>query len=516
MYLNGYQPLAKARLVSGFTFGFHINSFSLSTVTSHKNLKSARMLPNVVESKIAKEVELGRYSGPYHVSPYESSIISPVGVREKKVPGEYRLIHNLSYPYDESSVNASIPREFAQVKYASIDHAVKHILDKGRYCFLAKSDIKSAFRIIPVHPDDRHLLGILWNDCYYYDNCLPMGCSSSCQLFEDFSTALHWIMEQHLPEVDIVHVLDDFLFITNNYDSCLAALETFTMICKDIGVPLAPEKTVGPEQILPFLGIQLDTVSMAYSLPDDKVNKLLTLLEEFLDTKSVTLVKLQSLCGVLNFACGVVAPARAFTRRLYDLTIGVAKPFYKVKITRDVKKDLCVWRDFIKIHNHRTFFLDYIWLSSDHLHLYTDAASTIGFGGVFGHKWFKGLWSSSCLGLNIALLEIYPICLALHLWSHQLSDKCLMIHTDNIAVVSIINTSTSKDPTIMIVVRKLVLICMQFNIMIKACHIAGRLNLISDFISRDQVQKARQVDPLLEQDPIHVPSKWMLDRWLTE
>ena len=175
-YLDGYQSVAKAKLVSGFTYGFHINSMSLSNVVSHKNLKSARLLPHVVDSKVAKEVELGRYSGPYKVSPYESSIVSPLGVREKKTPGEYRLIHNLSYPYDETSVNASIPREFAQVKYASIDHAVKLILDKGRYCFLAKSDIKSAFRIIPVHPDDRHLLGVFWNGCYYYDNCLPMDC----------------------------------------------------------------------------------------------------------------------------------------------------------------------------------------------------------------------------------------------------------------------------------------------------------------------------------------------------
>ena len=107
-----------------------------------------------------------------------------MGIREKKTPGEYRVIHNLSYPYDETSVNAAIPREHATVQYATISDAIKHINHHGRACFLAKTDIKSAFRLLPIHPDDRHLLGLKWDGLYYFDNCLPMGCASSCKLFE--------------------------------------------------------------------------------------------------------------------------------------------------------------------------------------------------------------------------------------------------------------------------------------------------------------------------------------------
>lgn len=60
---------------------------------------------------------------------------------------------------------------------------------------MAKTDIEDAFRVIPIHPADYYLLGFTWEGQYYYDKCLPMGASSSCQIFESFSSALQWVME---------------------------------------------------------------------------------------------------------------------------------------------------------------------------------------------------------------------------------------------------------------------------------------------------------------------------------
>jgi len=38
-----------------------------------------------------------------------------------------------------------------------------------------------------------------------------MGCSSACQIFERFSTALEWIGKRYMPEEVIIHILDHFL-----------------------------------------------------------------------------------------------------------------------------------------------------------------------------------------------------------------------------------------------------------------------------------------------------------------
>ena len=44
-------------------------------------------------------------------------------------------------------------------------------LDGG--CYLAKTDIQSAFRTIPIHPKDYHLLGMRWEGRYYFERCPP-------------------------------------------------------------------------------------------------------------------------------------------------------------------------------------------------------------------------------------------------------------------------------------------------------------------------------------------------------
>ena len=75
------------------------------------------------------------------------------------------------------------------------------------------ADIKSAFRIIPINPSDYHLLGFTMGKQYFYDRCLPMGCSVSCKLFVDFSCAIQWILQRSFNVLTMSHILNDFNFL---------------------------------------------------------------------------------------------------------------------------------------------------------------------------------------------------------------------------------------------------------------------------------------------------------------
>ena len=513
MYLNGYNKVFRNYLVSGFKNGFSLQNESFTSNDSDKVLSSAKLRPDIVDKKLHKELLSGRLSGPFDISPYSDPVFSPLGLVPKKMPGEYRVIHHLSYP-PGTSINDGIPRSEATVKYTSIGQAIKYIVSFGPNCYLAKSDIQSAFRIIPISPSDYHLLGFKWKNQCYFDRCLPMGASSSCAIFERFSSAIEWIVKNFISNTVVLHVLDDFLFISPNLNDCQSSLRIFLRLCSEIGIPISDEKTVGPYQILPFLGIQLNTITMSASLPPDKILKFGRLIVQFLSSSSVTLKELQSLNGMLNFACGIIVPARAFCRRLYNLSQGLTKSYYKVKITKAVKADLQVWKMFLLEYNNKTFFLDYKWLRSDILKLETDAASTIGFGARFGSKWFAGVWDKKCLRLNIALLELYPIYIALVIWVQFFSNKCINILSDNMSVVHILNNFTSKEDNIMIILRLLVLHCMKNNILIRSTHICGRENKIPDMLSRQQVQQALELDQLLEKEPTLVPLHLQLQKLL--
>ena len=130
------------------------------------------------------------------------------------------------------------------------------------------------------------------------------------------------------------------------------------MLCSYPGIPMAPEKTVGPSTTLAFAGIELDTVLMEARLPQEKLDKCRELLSAFLRRRKVTLQEIQSLTGLLNFACKIIVPGRAFLRRLIDLTIGVQKPHFLIRLSREVKQDLLVWQSFLAGFNGRSFFSD--------------------------------------------------------------------------------------------------------------------------------------------------------------
>lgn len=100
---------------------------------------------------------------------------------------------------------------------------------------------------------------------------------------------------------------------------------SFYQLAQDIGLPIKSSKTVLPTTTLTFLGLELDTEKFEIRLPQDK---LVSLREEVLklkSQKSATMKQLQSLIGMLNFACKVGPPGRIFLRRLIDLTVGLKK-----------------------------------------------------------------------------------------------------------------------------------------------------------------------------------------------
>jgi hypothetical protein len=111
-----------------------------------------------------------------------------------------------------------------------------------------------------------------------------------------------------------IYILDDYLMVALTFHQCRINLDRFLSRCAYLGVAMPPEKTVGPENILACTGIVINTLRTEASLPADKTSKCKTLISTFLRRKKVTLRKIQSLIGLLNFPCSAVVPGRAFSR----------------------------------------------------------------------------------------------------------------------------------------------------------------------------------------------------------
>ena len=89
-----------------------------------------------------------------------------MGVIPKASSGSWRLITDLSSPLDVS-VNDGIQSKYCSLSYVTVDEIASQALNLGRGTLMAKADIKSAYHLVPVHPDDRPLLAIRWRDAIF-------------------------------------------------------------------------------------------------------------------------------------------------------------------------------------------------------------------------------------------------------------------------------------------------------------------------------------------------------------
>ena len=120
-----------------------------SQVMHPSKSKTITLNPSAALNKINKEVAADRFYGPSKYEPIENLIISPIGLREKKVKGTFRLIHNLSYPRKSHSVNSGIPKELCWVKYESFDRAIQLVQKAGWKAEISKLDIAQALSLLP-------------------------------------------------------------------------------------------------------------------------------------------------------------------------------------------------------------------------------------------------------------------------------------------------------------------------------------------------------------------------------
>ena len=294
---------------------------------------------------------------------------------------------------------------------------------------MAKIDIESAYRLIPVHPEDRFLLGVNWRDQVYIDPMLPFGLRSAPKIFNAVADALEWCLRADVIR-HVFHYLHDFVVLgAPGSDERSRALEKLRSRCTELGIPLAAHKCEGPSTKITFLGIVIDTSVGELSLPAEKLNHLRDLLEDWGDRKSCSLKDLESLIGYLNHACKVIRPGRSFLRRMIDLLHRTHNKYHPIRLNRDFRSDLQWWRHFAAGWNGTS----YIATSSTSC-FSSDASGNWGCGAWHSHLWFQWKWGTVSIQLPIVVKELLPILLAAIVWGRLWHVQKVLCYCDNQAV----------------------------------------------------------------------------------
>ena len=413
------------------------------------------------------------------------------------------------------SVNSCTPREDCSVRYNDLDSAIMNCLRVSeeafeltgeRVVFLGKTDLSMAFRVLPMKISCICWLVFKAEDPrdgkfkYFVDKCLPFGASISCAHYQRFSNSLRHLVEVRTGRKSITNYLDDFLFAAIAKMLCDFMIRSFLQLCADLCIPVAIEKTEWGTTLMVFLGILLDGKRLLLSLPLEKRDKALRLLNDLTGKKKVTVKQLQVLTGYLNFLTKAIHAGRTFTRRIYAKYTNrnrKLKQHHHIAIDNEFRFDCEIWRVFLDNHKERSVCRPMLDLatttSSVELNFYSDASAGefLGFGAIFDNRWICGQWEKGYIkqpnGPTIDYLELYALTAALLTWQTELQNRRITIFCDNMGVVGMINSSTSSCRNCMYLLRLIILDNLVHNRRVFAKYVRSQDNELSDALIEDAI-----------------------------
>jgi hypothetical protein len=302
----------------------------------------------------------------------------------------------------------------------------------------------------------------------------------------------------------------------------------------DIGMPMDHSKEVGPSTELTYIGYLINTVDFTIGVPCGKRESTLALLEASMSKKKTSVEDLESLIGKLQFNEKAVRQGRSYLyalrQQLVKAQLGKAESWHRIKLNSVAKHELTWWHKALQ-HDSKVSLLHYVkWTDPLGVLEPSSDASEWGCGAYFNGEYISLPWTDEVkriagLGTkrrSMPLCEAIGVALAISTWRHQFANRQVLFRTDCLPAVHGINKGRSKSTSSEwqnAVYRFINRICYKHNIFLRAEHIKGTDNVLSDLVSRNMEQefvdqclqegrtvKRAQVLPVILQPSLSIPA----------
>ena len=469
-------------ILEGLKHGFPIvdtqDITAIPTVRSD-NHTSALKNCEKVEKRLLEEIEDGKY-----ISVQENcvKIISPLAAIEKS-DGDVRLIHDLSHPQGHS-LNDYATKD--PCKYESLDEAIQ-LLQPGMW--MAKCDLKWAYRSMAIKPEHYTLTGLQWTfsnnsrPTTLVDKRLPFGARKSPATFNSITKSIKRMMVRR--GYNCIVFLDDFFLCEISKEKCASALATLISLLRKLGFRINWKKVEDPCQDLVFLGVRIDLKQGILQLDPKKTKQLVETLQTTVTKQRLSKRQLQKLAGQLNWASTVIQWGRAFLSSFFQAIRTLKHANHKIKLHTALRSDLQWWVSSLQ---HTTHWRP-IWpVQRPAFSIATDASLTGG--GAFSHSdgaWVHVNWAidrPSLVSASINVKELAMIEQAVHVWGPLHRGHHFAVETDNIAAAFMVNNKSARSGLAASLVRSIASTALRYGLSVTAMHVPGVTNDIPDSISR--------------------------------
>ena len=175
-----------------------------------------------------------------------------------------------------------------------------------------------------------------------------------------------------------------------------------------------------------------------------------------------------------------------------------------VRLNTAARSDIAWWNSFAEKWNGTSFLYEFS-KSNPQVNVFSNASSSWGCGAFCQSQWFQLQWPHPLANCHISTLEMVPIVAAAIVWGHEWRGLSVRFHTDNSAVVALLNQGSVRDNGLMHLMRCLSFVAAKFDFVFSLTHVRGVDNVLADALSRNKLPVFLATYPQANLSPTLLP-----------
>ena len=354
--------------------------------------------------------------------------------------------------------------------------------------FFIKFDLKSGYHHVDIHPMHQKFLGFAWQfeeedrTRFYVFTVLPFGLSPASYVFTKILRPLtkYW----RSMDIKVIIYIDDGIAAKSKEALTAWAAKMIIDTLTGAGFQINWEKSqFEPKQEGIWLGIKVNTRTLQFSVPEEKLNKLKTNIDNIANKEECSAKQLAKIAGTLSsmhLALGQIV--RFFTRRIYQQIEGRQSWSRTETIAPGTREELQFWSQGLETMNGCSFKPQ----NTTTTMIFTDASST-GYGGYtvqqLGELICAGTFTNDEVETSSTFRELLAVKYVLQSYGDLLKNQNIQLNSDNMAATRILVVGSSK-PHLQNLALDIFQQCIQKSIKLSPEWIPRELNRDADFLSK--------------------------------